>query len=120
FVPEDLQADVLAMMQEHFFAHSLIPAFSNPTLEGIRHWAVKQVYDWCVKHNLPGPFAYFWENWYRSGRWALWARSAHPSIPRLRTTMICESHWRLIKCDYLPHFHSPRLDLLVWVLVRKL
>jgi hypothetical protein len=30
------------------------------------------------------------------------------------------SSWRRIKHDFLHHFHSPRLDLLVWVLVTKL
>ncbi|KAF7290614.1 SWIM-type domain-containing protein [Mycena indigotica] len=61
-----------------------------------------------------------WGNWYRKGRWELWVRSAHPTIPRLRTTMICESHWRKLKQDYLHEYHSPRLDLLVWIILTKL
>jgi hypothetical protein len=28
--------------------------------------------------------------------------------------------WRRIKHDFLSHFGNPRLDLIVWVLVRKL
>ncbi|KAJ3779750.1 hypothetical protein GGU10DRAFT_280331, partial [Lentinula aff. detonsa] len=28
--------------------------------------------------------------------------------------------WRRIKHDFLHHFHKPRLDLLVWILVMKL
>ena len=28
--------------------------------------------------------------------------------------------WRKIKHDFLHHFHKPRLDLLVWILVKKL
>lgn len=31
-----------------------------------------------------------------------------------------ETSWRRIKRDFLHHFHRPRLDLLVWVLVVKL
>ncbi|KAJ7223374.1 hypothetical protein GGX14DRAFT_310039, partial [Mycena pura] len=107
-------------MHQHSLAHPLIPGYCAPTATAIHYWAVKQIYEFCVEHAYPGLFAYLWENWYRSGRWELWARSAHPTIPRLRTTMICESHWRLIKHDYLPHFHSPRLDLLAYVLVQKL
>nr|GAT46378.1 predicted protein [Mycena chlorophos] len=34
--------------------------------------------------------------------------------------MICESHWRKLKQEYLHEYHAPRLDLLVWVLVTKL
>ncbi|KAG1878754.1 hypothetical protein C8R48DRAFT_745325 [Suillus tomentosus] len=41
-------------------------------------------------------------------------------VPRLKTTMIMESHWRRIKVDYLYHFAKPRIDLLAWILVTKL
>ncbi|KAJ7197581.1 hypothetical protein GGX14DRAFT_374847 [Mycena pura] len=111
---------IRAMMKPHAFAHPLIPGYCHPSKEGIKYWAVKQAYDYCVEHDLREVWAYLWRNWYRSGRWELWARSAHPTIPRLRTTMICESHWRRIKHDFLHHFHSPRVDLLVWILVTKL
>jgi len=30
------------------------------------------------------------------------------------------SSWRRIKRDFLHHFHKPRLDLLVWILIKKL
>jgi hypothetical protein len=54
-------------------------------------WAVKQMYEFCVLHNLPNLWAYLWENWYRRGRWELWARSGNPTeIPRLKTTMLVE------------------------------
>ncbi|KAJ6605575.1 hypothetical protein DFH09DRAFT_1067827 [Mycena vulgaris] len=55
-----------------------------------------------------------------AGRWELWARAEDGMIPRLKTTMMVESHWRRIKKDFLHHFHMPRLDLLVWILVKKL
>ncbi|KAJ7194330.1 hypothetical protein GGX14DRAFT_339727, partial [Mycena pura] len=109
-----------AMMKTHAFAHPLIPGYCFPSREAIKYWAVKQMYDFCVEHDLCEVWAYLWENWYRTGRWELWVRSVHPTIPRLRTTMICESHWRRIKHDFLHHFHSPRVDLLVWILVTKL
>ncbi|KAH8832267.1 hypothetical protein DL96DRAFT_1458473, partial [Flagelloscypha sp. PMI_526] len=78
------------------------------------------VYEFCVRYDLKETWAYLWENWYQKGRWELWARSCCEEIPVLRTTMINESHWRLIKRDYLHHFHSPRIDLLAWILVKKL
>ncbi|KAJ6449111.1 hypothetical protein C8R45DRAFT_849909, partial [Mycena sanguinolenta] len=80
----------------------------------------KQMYTYCFKNDLPEAWAYLWENWYRRGRWELWAWSEHPEIPRLKTTMMVESHWHRIKRDFLHHFHKPRLDLLVWILVTKL
>ena len=79
------------MMERHLCAHPLIPGYSAPTPEGIKAWAVKQSYEFCVLHDLPNLWAYLWENWYRRGRWELWARSANPmEIPRLKTTMFVE------------------------------
>ncbi|KAJ7782505.1 hypothetical protein DFH07DRAFT_717350, partial [Mycena maculata] len=86
----------------------------------IKRWAVTQMYKFCVEHDLREVWAYLWENWYRSSRWELWARSVYPEIPILKTTMILESHWRRIKQDFLHHFHMPRCDLLAWILIVKL
>ncbi|KAJ7661459.1 hypothetical protein DFH06DRAFT_1268903 [Mycena polygramma] len=120
FCPVELREDIVSMMERHLNAHPLIPGYSHPSPEGIREWAVKQMYTFCVNNDLPEVWAYLWENWYRRGRWELWARAEHPEIPRLKTTMMVESHWRRIKRDFLHHFHKPRLDLLVWILVTKL
>jgi hypothetical protein len=79
-------------MEWHFCAHPLIPGYSAPTPEGIKAWAVKQAYEFCVLRDLPNLWAYLWENWYRHGRWELWARSGNPrEIPRLKTTMLVEA-----------------------------
>ena len=79
------------MVERHLCAHPLIPGYSHPSPEGIREWAVKQMYTYCVVHNLPELWAYVYGNWYRKGRWELWARSMHPEIPILKTTMMVES-----------------------------
>ncbi|KAJ6586095.1 hypothetical protein B0H19DRAFT_1250823 [Mycena capillaripes] len=111
---------IVNMMEKHYCAHPLLPGYTHPSREGIRRWAVTQMYKFCVKHGLPDVWAYLWENWYRKSRWELWARSVHPEIPVLKTTMILESHWRRIKHDVLHYFHMPRCDLLAWILVVKL
>ncbi|KAF7305110.1 SWIM-type domain-containing protein [Mycena kentingensis (nom. inval.)] len=120
FCEPDLQPEILRMMKAHSHMHALIPGRSHPSPEGIRYLAVKETYDFCVAHDLREAWAYLWGNWYRKERWNLWARAAHPTIPRLRTTMICESHWRKLKHEYLHEYYSPRLDLLVWVIITKL
>ena len=80
------------MMEHHFCAHPLIPGYSAPTPDGIKAWAVKQMYEFCTIRELPNLWAYLWENWYRRGRWELWARSGNPGeIPRLKTTMLVEA-----------------------------
>jgi hypothetical protein len=91
FCPVEYRQPIIDMMERHYCAHPLIPGYSSPTPEGIREWAVKQMYKYCVDHDLREVWAYLWENWYRPGRWDLWARSCHPEIPILKTTMILES-----------------------------
>ena len=91
FCPIEHRDTVVGMMERHFCAHPFIPGYSFPSPEGIKVWAVKQMYEFCFQHDLPNLWAYLWENWYRKGRWELWARSANPSeIPRLKTTMLVE------------------------------
>lgn len=91
FCLDEYREPIIDMMERHFNAHPLIPGYSHPSPEGIREWAVKQMYTYCVENDLQEVWAYLWENWYRTRRWDLWARSAHPEIPRLKTTMMIES-----------------------------
>lgn len=88
FCPDDLRVQLVDMVELHFCAHPLIPGYAAPSAPGIRHWAVKQMYDFCVANDLREAWAYLWENWYRKGRWELWARCEYERIPRLKTTMI--------------------------------
>ena len=92
FCPVEHRDAVVGMMERHFCAHPLIPGYSAPTPEHIKTWAVKQAYDFCIQRDLPNLWAYLWVNWYRRGRWELWARSSNPNeIPRLKTTMMVEA-----------------------------
>ncbi|KAJ6614377.1 hypothetical protein B0H10DRAFT_1803689 [Mycena sp. CBHHK59/15] len=120
FCPASYREPIVAMMEKHYCAHPLLPGYAHPSPEGIKRWAVLQMYRFCVDNGLREVWAYLWENWYRASRWELWARSVHAEIPVLKTTMILESHWRRIKHDFLHHFHMPRCDLLVWIIIVKL
>ncbi|KAJ6523472.1 hypothetical protein DFH09DRAFT_1329961 [Mycena vulgaris] len=116
----EFRQPIVDLMESHLCTHPLIPGYAHPSPAGIREWAVRQMYTFCVEHDLREVWAYLWENWYRRGRWELWARAEHPEILQLKTTMMVESHWRRIKHDFLHHFHKPRLDLLAWILIVKL
>ncbi|KAJ7850525.1 hypothetical protein B0H14DRAFT_3664816 [Mycena olivaceomarginata] len=120
FCPARYRDSILTMLEKHYCAHPLLPGYAHPSSEGIRRWAVMQMYKFCFEHGLREVWAYLWENWYRPSRWKLWARSVHEQIPVLKTTMILENHWRRIKHDFLHHFHLPRCDFLAWILVVKL
>ncbi|KAJ7086004.1 hypothetical protein B0H15DRAFT_950602 [Mycena belliarum] len=120
FCPAIYREPIEHMMEKHYCAHPLLPGYAEPSPAGIKRWAVLHMYKFCAEHGLREVWAYLWENWYRASRWELWARSVHPEIPVLKTTMILESHWRRIKHDFLHHFHMPRCDLLAWILIVKL
>ena len=91
FCPIEHCTTVVKIMECHLCAHPLILGYSVPTPEGIKTWAVKQMYEFCVQHELPNLWAYLWENWYRHGRWELWAQSGEPrEILCLKTTMFVE------------------------------
>jgi hypothetical protein len=89
FCPIDLRDPIIKLVEG--CAHLLIPGYSAPTPKGIREWTVRQMYEFCHKHDLREVWAYLWENWYRTGHWEIWARSCHPEIPILKTTMMLES-----------------------------
>jgi hypothetical protein len=91
FCPALYRDSIINMMEKHYCAHPSIPGYGPPDAIGIKRWAVQQIYNFCLKHELPELWVYLWENWYRRGRWELWARSAHALIPVLKTTMILES-----------------------------
>lgn len=91
FCLEEHRQPIIDMMEVHLCTHPLIPGYSHPSPEGIKEWAVKQMYQFCTKEKMPETWAYLWENWYRKGRWELWARSCHSEIPILKTTMMLES-----------------------------
>ncbi|KIM22675.1 hypothetical protein M408DRAFT_56778, partial [Serendipita vermifera MAFF 305830] len=111
---------VVYLLEQHYCAHPLIPGYARPDAAAIRWWAVNEAYQFCFKNDLCELWAYLWANWYCLERWNLWARSTSAEIPHLKTTMICELHWRRIKHDYLTHNHKPRVDYLIWILVTRL
>ncbi|KAF9021704.1 hypothetical protein BDZ89DRAFT_1163620 [Hymenopellis radicata] len=121
FCPKEYRTEIAGLIERHYCAHPFIPGEAHPSTAAIYEWAVRMMYAYCVERDLREVWAYLWENWYRPGRWELWARSTCPEmIAILKTTMILESHWRRIKEDFLHHFAMPRVDLLIWILVTKL
>ncbi|KIJ31166.1 hypothetical protein M422DRAFT_36329 [Sphaerobolus stellatus SS14] len=54
-----------------------------------------------------------WNRWYTPNQWKLWARSANPAIPRIKTTMIVESLWQHIVLQHLlPRLRQTLADIL--------
>lgn len=92
FCASELKAKVIEMVERHYHAHPLIPGYAANNPQAIHEWAVREMYEFCVAEALPELWAYMWGNWYRPGRWDLWARSTcEGMIAVLKTTMILES-----------------------------
>ena len=91
FCAEEHRQPIIDMVEWHFCTHPLIPSYSHPTPTGICKWAVREIYGYCVVNDLHEVWVYLWENWYRQGRWELWAQADYEEIPVLKTTMIMES-----------------------------
>jgi hypothetical protein len=91
FCPASYREEIVAMVEKHFCSHPLIPNDHDKHAKAVYHWAVKKIYTYCFDRDLVEVWAYLWVNWYRPARWRLWARAESEEIPRLRTTMICES-----------------------------
>jgi hypothetical protein len=122
FCPAEHRDRILEIMTKHLHQHPLIPGMDKQyyTSTIIREAAVKEMYSYCEKRDLRWPWAYLWSEWYSPLKWVNWARCSKPEITVLKTTMIIESHWRVIKHDYLHKFNRPRIDLLIWILVERL
>ena len=58
FCPVEHRDTIVGMMERHFCAHLFILGYSFPSPEGIKAWAVKQIYEFCFQHNLPNLWAY--------------------------------------------------------------
>ncbi|EJD40126.1 hypothetical protein AURDEDRAFT_18375, partial [Auricularia subglabra TFB-10046 SS5] len=108
------------MFRKHFHLHPSIPLDATGTCltaSEIYKSAVHQMYTFCWQHDLSQAWAYLWNRWYSPSQWCLWARALCRAIPVLKTTMIVESYWRVVKHRDLADFNRPHLDLLIFLLV---
>jgi hypothetical protein len=77
------------------------------------------MYNFCVENQLSDSWAYLYRRWYTAEMWKLWARSVVDHIPNGKSTMMIESHWRVLKRNHLHYSNRPRLDYLVYTITQK-
>ena len=120
FCPQEHQQVIINKSCLHLHQHPAIPFIDGTylTAEEIHKGAVSDMYTYCFMHDLSQ--VWVWNCWYNTKQWPLWAWSACPAIPRLKTTMITESTWWVIKHQDLKHFSQPRLDLMVHIIILQL
>ena len=121
FCPKEHRPAIIERFRVHLHQHPDIP-FNDEhgtclTAEEIYEGAVWDMYQYCFENDLSQVWAYLWNRWYTDVQWRLWARSASPYIPRLKTTMIVESLWKNIKHRDLAQYNRPRLDLVTYLVI---
>jgi len=107
----------------HFHQYAEIPVDAEGThltATEIHEGTAFDMYTYCQNYDLSQVWAYMWNCWYSPKQWPLWARSAAPEIPHLKTTMVSEAQWKVIKHNDLGMFNRPRLDLVVHMLIMRL
>lgn len=123
FCPKELQSKIIELFVKHFHLHPLIPIENGKFLSSEDIWTLstEEMYNFCHENDLKYVWAYLWCNWYQYHLWILWARAATPNeICIFKTTMMLESHWKVIKRNYLPRFFRPRIDLVTFIIVTRL
>jgi len=123
FCPKKFRAEIIELFTKHFHLHPLIPIKQGEFLTSKDIWklSTKEMYDFCYNNDLKYVWTYMWCNWYKFNLWVLWARAAVPDeICIFKTTMLMESHWKVIKRNFLPRFFRPRLDLVTYIIVTRL
>jgi hypothetical protein len=123
FCPAAYRTTIKNMFITHFHQHPEIPVDAEGThltTTELHEGTVFNMYNYCQKHYLSQVWVYLWNCWYAPKQWPLWARSAAPEIPRLKSTMISEAQWKVIKHNDLGMFNRPWLDLVVHVLITRL
>src|SRR6185295_5968837 len=87
----------------------------------IHYHCVEEIYRFCHLRDLVQLWGYLWTCWYNEKDWKLFARSSYSTaMPLARTTMITESHWRVLKYNYKYNYNRPRLDQLTQILAELL
>jgi hypothetical protein len=94
---------LLHLVEAHFCAHTSIPSPGGRlrSAEDIYRESLEEMYDFCFNNKLVDAWVYFWNSWYRPGRWHLWARSTYHEIPVYRTTMGAEAFFGRLKNEFL-------------------
>jgi hypothetical protein len=121
--PDEFVKEILSTVKKHANMHPLIPQSKDTFLSSrdIRRHCVEEMYRFCHSRSLVKMWGYLWTCWYNEKDWKLFARSSCPAaMPLARTTMISESHWRVLKYNYKYNYNRPRLDQLTQILAKHL
>ncbi|KAI8332798.1 hypothetical protein BC941DRAFT_318598, partial [Chlamydoabsidia padenii] len=85
----------------------------------IHRQSAQEMYIYCINNDIPDVWGYLYTLWYRLDEWRKWARSCTFLVPNGKSTMMMESHWKVLKRNHLYHYNRPRMDLLTYIITDK-
>ena len=101
FCLPEYQSTIIEKFHNHINQHPDISindkVGTHLTADEIYEGAVCEVYQYCWENELVQVWVYLWNCWYTPKQWPLWARSACPAIPPLKTTIVAKSLFKNIK-----------------------
>lgn len=107
---------LMQLVRDHYFRSTVFLAESASQLKEIAISEINNFFGTLTEHHI---HEYILKNWYDEVNWDLWGRRNPHKISLLRTTMLVEAHWSVLKRLYIFSFNRPRLDLLVHIICSK-
>lgn len=114
---DNLSNKIMSIIDDHYFQTSII---SKKSQSQIYETAKADICDLLKDPKVSDLLFYMNKCWYDENNWRLWGRRNETFISFSRTTMKVEAHWSLIKRLFLLPYNRPRLDLLFYILDKKI
>lgn len=103
------------MLTKHYTSHPLF--LGGASFEVIQQNAVSELRQFLNSPSHQLLLVYLLQNWYGAKEFMTWGyRNEAHGIPMTRTTMVVESHWRVLKTRFLSLHNRPRLDFVTHIL----
>lgn len=113
-IKDEDEKKIFALIDAHYFRSPVTSKLSSAELRVV---AISELDSFFRALQTETFFySYLMNNWYDTITWKLWGRRHEHMIPFSRTTMKVESHWSMLKRQFLLPYNRPRVDLLVHVI----
>ncbi|KAI8328729.1 hypothetical protein BC941DRAFT_519150 [Chlamydoabsidia padenii] len=118
---------IVEKMKDHYCRHPIFQeGHSNFSQEEyhviagqLHRQSAQEMYIYCTNNDIPDVWGYLYTLWYRPDEWRKWARSCTFLVRNGKSTMMMESHWKVLKRNHLYHYNRPRMDLLTYIITDK-
>ena len=119
YIESDYYSDITNLVRTHYNRHPYLYPLGAESIESICNKNCEEMRNYCMERELHELWAYLFINWY-SENWMLkWGRRHPTLVPFAKTTMMAESHWRVVK-SRLRTSNRTRVDFVIFLLHSRL